>query len=437
MILPSLAKTELEGGHIVETFNMNQKELTRWRLLEEVINKKITQKEAANSLNISDRQIRNLIKEYKKSGKQGLISKKRGKVSNNKYDKQFQDKALQILGEKYSGYGPTLSTEKLNENHGIKLSRETIRNWMLERKMWFEKHCKKKIHQRRERRACFGEVIQGDGSHHIWLEISGIECCLLVFIDDATSKITAMHLSKEETLEAYYITLKQHIQRYGCPQSLYLDRSAVAKARTGTNPTQFERTLKKLGIELLIAYSAQAKGRVERVNRTLQDRLVKFLTENKVETIEEANQAIIDFMQIYNKKFGVLPRSNLDLHNTLDKNFDLDLELRKVEIRKLTKDYCFSFNHIVYKVKNRFVFSNADRFIEIIVLENGEIKARHNKQWLDIQKDTSPVRTHEEKRNIELNTKWRLGKESKKKSFTGWQKKNQHDKKMMTIKELR
>ena len=299
--------------------------------------------------------------------------------------------------------------------------------------MWQEKHSRKKIHQRRERRACFGELIQGDGSHHIWLEISGIECCLMVFIDDATSTITAMHLSEEETLEAYFLTLKQHIQKYGCPRSLYLDRSAVAKARTGNNPTQFERALEKLEIELIVAYSAPAKGRVERTNRTLQDRFVKYLKEKRIETITEANRAIKDYLKSHNKKFGINPRSIVDLHTPIDKNYDLDLELRKTERRKLTKDHCFSFNNVIYKVKNPLTYFSENREVEIILLDNGEIRARYNKQWLEIQKDTSTVSTSKEKKIQELNEKWTQKNELNKR-LTGWQQNNQYHKRATIIK---
>lgn len=421
---------EVEG---VEIFNMNEQELTRWRVIEDVLSKKLTQKEAATSLSISERQLRNLITAYKKSGKEGLISKHRDRVSNNKYDKELKDKALQILAERYSGYGPTLSTEKLHENHGIWVSRETIRNWLIERNMWQEKHNKKNVHQRRERRACFGELIQGDGSHHIWLEISGVECCLLVFIDDATSKITAMHLSGEETLDAYLITLRQHIEEYGCPKSLYVDRSAVAKARTGNNPTQFERALERLNIELIVAYSAQGKGRVERVNRTLQDRLVKYLKEKNIETIEEANQAIKDYVQIHNKKFSVSPRSTVNLNTPLDKHCNLDFELSRIERRKLTKDNCFSFNNVIYKVKNPITYFPENREIEIVLLNSGEVRARYNKQWLDIQKDVGTERTPREKKILELNAQWAQKKDLKKK-LTGWQQQDQDAKKATVIK---
>lgn len=412
---------------------MNEKELTRWRIIEEVLNKKLTQKEAATSLDISERQLRNLITAYKKSGKEGLISKHRGKVSNNKYDKQLKDKALQILAEKYPGYGPTLSTEKLQENHGIPPSRETIRNWLIERNMWRIKHSRKKVHQRRERRACFGELIQVDGSHHIWIEILGVECCLLVFIDDATSKLTALYLSEEETLDAYLTTLKQHIEDYGCPKSLYVDRSAVAKARTGNNPTQFERSLERLKIELIVAYSAQAKGRVERANRTLQDRLVKYLKEKGVKTIEEANQVLKDFIQIYNKKFSVSPRSTVNLHTPLDKHCNLDLELSRVEKRKLTKDNCFSFNNVIYKVKNSLTYCPENREIEIILLQSGEIRARCNKQWLNIQKDIGTERTPRENKILKLNEQW-VQKECPKKKLSGWQQHGQYAKKANVIK---
>ncbi|MBA3285275.1 MAG: ISNCY family transposase [Nitrosopumilus sp.] len=412
---------------------MNEQELTRWRIIEEVLSKRLTQKEAAVTLDLGERQLRNLLTSYKEKGKQGLISKHRGKKSNNKYDEPYKCKILRILTERYSGYGPTLSSEKLYENYGISVSKETIRIWMVEKGMWHAKHSRKKIHQRRQRRACFGELVQGDGSHHIWLEISGIECCLLVFIDDATSRLTSMHLSQEETLEAYFTTLKQHIQRYGCFKSLYLDRSAVAKSRVGSNVTQFERALKTLGIELIIAHSPQAKGRVERANRTLQDRFVKFLRENKIETLEEANKLIDDFIKIYNDKFAVSPNSVIDLHKPLDKYYDIDLELRKIEKRKLTKDLCFSYNNIIYKVKNGLNHLSDSREVEIILLDNEEIRVRCNKQWLVIEKDSEPLRTPREKKIIQLNKKWTENEDLKSKNLTGWQMNNEHKKKAMIV----
>jgi hypothetical protein len=416
----------------METFQMTEQELIRWRLVDEVLHKRLTQKEAAKSLDLSERQFRNILISYKKAGRGGLISKHREKVGKNKYDIQFKNKALQILAEKYSGYGPTLSAEKLREQHNINLSRETIRIWMIERGMWKEKRSRKKIHQRREPRACFGELIQGDGSHHIWLELSGIECCLMVFIDDATSIITGMYLAEEETLEAYYTTLKQHLQRYGRFRSLYLDRSAIAKTRIGENPTQLEKALKKLGIELILAYSAEAKGRVERANRTLQDRFIKYLKERGVQTISEANQMMDDFIQDYNKKFGKKPRSTVDLHRPLDKGYDLDLELRKIEIRKLTKDLCFSFKNITYKVKGLNSLPE-DREVEIIQLENDEIKVRCRNQWLSIEKDLAAVKTPREKKILKLNIKWSQEKVSVKKEFTGWQTHAQFKKKTINM----
>jgi len=391
----------------MEILHMSEKELDRWRIIENVTAKKLTQKQAAAILNISDRQIRNLLKNFNKEGKKGVISKRRNAPSNNKFDEQFKKKVLSILVEKYSGYGPTLSAEKLRENHSIYLSRETIRNWMIEKGIWQIKFKRdKKIHQRRERRSCFGELIQGDGSHHLWIEISGIECCLTYFIDDATSRITSMHLAEEETLQAYFIVLKQHLNRYGRFRSLYVDRSAVTKTRSGDGDTQFERVLKDLGIEIIRAYSPQAKGRIERSNRTLQDRLVKFFKEKKVLTILEANQILEDFRAIYNEKFSVTPKSPVDLHRPLTPGYDVEVELCRIEKRKLTKDLCFSFNNIVYKVKSPLIHRLGNREIEISLLNDGTIKVRKNKQILEVEIDRTTRKSMEEKKILQKNKEW-------------------------------
>lgn len=316
-----------------EVLTMSNKELERYRILNAVIDKQIKQNKGAELLKLSTRQVRNLIKDLKIHGPKALISKKRGKKSNRAYQSNFKQKILHIISHNYEDYGPTLAGEKLLEKHQIRVSNETLRTWMTETNIWIPKQRKRNKHRLRTRRECFGELIQIDGSHHDWFEGRRSKCVLIVFIDDATNKLTGLHFSEGESLDAYFNTLEQHINRYGIPRQFYSDRLRAFESTKEDSLTQFKYALKLLNIGHATARTPQAKGRVERVNQTLQDRFIKEMRERNISTIEEANEFAKEYIEIHNKKFSKEPASTFDAHRPLET--DLSRILSRYEERTI------------------------------------------------------------------------------------------------------
>jgi hypothetical protein len=336
---------------VKEILEMSKKELDRYHVIKKLLDKQITQKKAAEVLNLkSDRQVRNLLYSYKKHGTKGLISKQRGKPSNRSYDSKFKSQIMALIRERYPDFGPTFAAEKLSEYHSITVSEETLRKWMIEDHLWISRKSRSHIHPLRPRRDCFGELIQIDASHHHWFEDRANKCALIVFIDDATSKITSLFFCASECLQGYFTGLKEHIIKYGRPLGLYSDRHSIFGGSDKIHHAQFIRALKELNIQSILARSPQAKGRVERVNQTLQDRLVKEMRLRNICSIEDANHYLPDFMEEFNKKFSKEPRGQFDAHRPLDSGYDLERILTRCEIRTLSKDLSFSFHNTKYQI---------------------------------------------------------------------------------------
>ena len=332
-----------------EILEMSNKELERYRILCEVKNKQIHQKKGAELLGLSTRQVRNLLYEFNKKGTKGLLSKKRGKRSNRSYSLKFKQHVLTLIQQHYEDFGPTLISEKLKENHGLEVSDETLRYWMIEAHLWIPKQRKRNRHPLRERKECFGELIQVDGSHHDWFEGRREPCVLIVFIDDATSSLTSLYFAESESLNAYFNALELHIKTYGKPRGIYSDRLTVFESQKGSEVlTQFKYALKLLEISHITARTPQAKGRVERANQTLQDRLIKEMRLKKISTIEEANQFCQEYIQIYNKKFSKEPASTFDAHRPLET--DLSRILCRYEERTLTNNLSIHFHNKNYQI---------------------------------------------------------------------------------------
>lgn len=359
--------------NIIELYTMSSQELNKKEVLDRVIEGKLTQVNAAAILGYTERHIGRILKKYKKYGVKAIISKRRGKKSNRAYSDEFKQKAISIVKENYYDFGPTLAAEKLTENHNINIHFTTLRNWMIEEGVFRTKKRKSKIiHQSRERRDCFGELIQIDGSHHDWFEGRRDKCCLIVFIDDATG-LTYCRFEESETTLGYMRATKDYIQTYGKPVSFYSDKHTIFKSpgnATKPNETQFQRALRELNISLICANTPQAKGRVERVNGTLQDRLVKELRLNNINTIEEANEFLPTFLQKFNQKFIKQPKSEQDLHtaNTLTDE-ELDYILSKHEHRKLSKNLEFNFNNNICQIKTKTIGYTL-RHSQITITEN-------------------------------------------------------------------
>lgn len=326
-------------------------------ILQRVVDKKMTQAEAGEVLKITGRHIRRLIKKFKLEGWEGLVAKKQ--ESQKKFKPEFKEEVLGFIREKYYDFGPTFVEEKLKENQGIQVSRETLRKWMMEENIWRGKRRKKaRIHQSRERRSRFGELVQIDGSLHDWFEGRAPKCCLLVMIDDASSKIIYMRFEERETTFGYMRCIEKHLKKYGRALAYYSDRHSIFKTTREQcidrllEDTQLYRALKELGIELICANSPQAKGRVERANSTLQDRLIKEMRLRGISSIEEGNAYLEEYIKQHNKRFSVEPRSSENAHRPLNKTEkELELILSKRETRKVSKNLEISFEKKIYQIK--------------------------------------------------------------------------------------
>jgi len=344
---------------------MSLKEAKRLGVMEQIDKKYLNMRQASEELALSLRQTKRIRKRYHEEGSLGLISRHIGKTSPNRIDKEIKSEVIGILcSEEYVGFGPTFARDKIEERHGHCFSSETIRKWMIEARIWIPKLKKRrKIHQRRSRRAKFGELVQGDGSRHAWFEDRGTECTIVLFVDDATSTITAGQFVPAETTESYQQILKSHLNRFGKPKALYVDKHSIfrtSRENSGAQEreTRFGRVLRELGTELICAHSPQAKGRVERANGTLQDRLIKEMRLLKISTIEEGNRYLPKFIEEYNKKYGVAPGEKEDAHQPFNKKINLERLFAKQAIRKISKDLSFSYEGITYQINtttpNRF-----------------------------------------------------------------------------------
>ena len=280
---------------------MSERELNRVEVLSQVSQGRMTTTNAANVLGLSRRQVHRLLKKFQTDGPAAIRHKARGRASNNRIDPAVRELAVTLVRENYSDFGPTFAAEKLEEDHGLKVSRETLRKWMQDAGIWLSRKQRRTFHQPRLRRECFGELIQIDGSDHHWFEDRGPSCTLLVFIDDATSTLMHLEFVKSESTFSYFGALEAYLHTHGRPVAFYSDKHTVFRvpnqaAKSGHGMTQFGRALNELNIEILCANSSQAKGRVERANRTLQDRLVKELRLAGVSDMEAANAFLPGFI---------------------------------------------------------------------------------------------------------------------------------------------
>lgn len=300
---------------------MTAKDVLRGQVMAQVEEGKLDQASAAIRLGISVRQVKRLKRRLQDEGTPGLLSKKRGRPSNRRTPPEVLAKAVALIGERYADFGPTLACEKLEELHRITLSVETVRQAMLRAGLWKARRgAGVRTHAIRERRARRGELIQIDGSPHDWFEGRAPRCCLLVFIDDATSELMALRFVDTETTLGYMGLLEQYVLEHGLPAAIYSDRHSIFQVNRGDwqdvshTQTQFARALEQLGIEGIQANSPQAKGRVERANQTLQDRLVKEMRLHDIDSQEQANAWLPQFIRSLNRRFAVRPGLSSDAH---------------------------------------------------------------------------------------------------------------------------
>lgn len=339
----------------MEYITMNKKEREQLVVFKKIQDGEITRKEGAARLRISERWLREKYKRYAHEGDVGLVHKNRGKPSRKRWDEKEKDLAIELLKSDWHDFGPTYLAEKLEQYHGITVSKETLRQAMKEAGLWTARTRKIKHRARRERKSMLGMMIQLDGSSHDWFEGRGPKCTLLVFIDDATSRIIWLEFAESESLQGVLSATKKYLEMHGRPESFYVDFGSVFSVNLN-NPdrekiTEFERALSELKIKLIHAHSPQAKGRVERSNKTLQDRLVKEMRLAGISSIDAANQFIREgkYLPDHNARFAIVAAQAGDAHASIAE-FNLENILCIKAERVLTNDYTLSYKNKILQL---------------------------------------------------------------------------------------
>lgn len=337
---------------------MSDAERERGYLVRQTMEGRLGQREASERLGIGVRQFKRLVRDWKQHGDAGVVSRHRGRPSNNRLSDAVRARIVALLTDKYPDFGPTLAAEKLLELDGITVSAETIRQMQVQLGLWKAKTRRaRRVFQVRERRGRFGELIQIDGSPHEWFEKRAPRCTLIVFIDDATSRLTALRFAPAETTQAYLETLRGHVLEHGRPLAFYSDRHGIFRvnakdAKSGDGKTEFGRVADRLQIVPIHALTPQAKGRVERANQTLQDRLVKEMRLRGIGSMGAANAFAPAFIALWNEKFAVSPSQPTDAHRPWTKTaLELDDALARREERVLSKTLTFRAGGTMYCVR--------------------------------------------------------------------------------------
>ncbi|KUE84589.1 integrase [Cupriavidus necator] len=368
-----------------EVITVSMRELDRLKIVQAVVDGQLRPGVAAERLEITDRQFRRLLERYRQEGASGLVSRRRGRPSNNRMPADRESVALGLIREHYADFGPTLAAEKLRERHGLTLSKETIRRLMTVAGLWVpRKQRPPKVYQPRNRRACYGELIQIDGSDHRWFEERAPACTLLVYVDDATSQIMELRFTHSESTFTYFAATRAYLERHGKPVAFYSDKASVFRvnkkgATSGDGHTQFARALFELNIEGICANSSQAKGRVERTHLTLQDRLVKELRLRGINTMEAANAFMAEFIADYNARFAKAPRNDHNAHRPLRPDENLDLIFAWREPRCVSKSLTIQYDKMLYLLADTPEHRKlAGRYIDVYHYPDGRIEPRAN-----------------------------------------------------------
>jgi transposase len=336
---------------------MSKKELSRLEVMQRLKDKRMTQKAAAAALGIGERQVKRLWKRYREKGAAGLVSRRRGKPSNNRLSAEVEQAVVDLLHSRYADFGPTLAHEKLVEKHGLRLSVGSVRKIMIGEGLWKAKKARRlEAHQMRERRSCFGELVQIDGSPHDWFEGRAPMCTLLVFIDDATGQLVQLLFVEQESFFSYCQAAEGYFTRCGKPGAFYSDKHGVFRVNQPTASqkdalTQFGRAMQELDIQIICANTPQAKGRVERAIQTLQDRLPKELRLRSISDREAGNTYLPEFIADFNQRFAIQPRSTHNAHRPLASHDNLARIFTWRETRVLSKNLTFQFKNIAYQIQ--------------------------------------------------------------------------------------
>jgi transposase len=362
---------------------MSKAELSRVDTLARVERGELSAAGAASLLGLSARQVFRLLRRFRAEGAAGLASRRRGRPSNRRLPASVREAALAVVRERYADFGPTLAAEKLEELHDVRLSRETLRQWMSEAGLWVPRKARRgPVHQPRHRRDRLGELVQIDGCEHAWFEDRGPPCTLLVFVDDATSRLMHLRFVPGESAFAYMAATRAYIEAHGKPVAFYSDRHGIFRVNqpdaAGEGMTQFGRALHELNVDIICANSPQAKGRVERAHKTLQDRLVKELRLAGIGTVEAANAFLPGFMADYNARFGRPPRDARDLHRAPAPHDDLDGALTWREERTVTGSLTLHYNKVLFLLEPTEVARGlARKRVTVHEFPDGRLAIRH------------------------------------------------------------
>jgi hypothetical protein len=392
-----------EGPMETERIALSQEERDRLHVLRELEQGRLRQVVAAQRMKLSDRQVRRLLLRLRAEGDRAVIHGLRGRPSNRKFDGSFQRRVLARVGQRYADFGPTLAAEHLAQE-GLALSHETLRKWMTQAAFWHPR-CQrvKKAHVWRERKASFGELVMQDSSPFRWLEDRGPACQLIAVIDDATSRIYA-HLVEHDTTEENLRTFGGWLQRYGRPLAHYTDKNSIFRSNRppaiseqlqgAAARSQFGRALKELGIEWIAAHSPQAKGRIERLFETLQDRLVKEMRLAGIDSIQGANHFLeTRFLPEWERRFTVAPRNPRNAHRPLGREQRLEEILSVRVVRKVAQDHTVSWEGNLWGVIREEVCAGLrGAAVEIERRLDGSHWLRYRGRYLHLRPCPEPLR---------------------------------------------
>ena len=367
---------------------MSHGELSRYDTLLRFQRGELRIEDAAMLLGVGRRQVYRLLDRLRAGGPEALVSWKRGRTSNRDFGDTFRSRVLDLVREHYRDFGPTLAVEYLAERHKITISHETLRKWMIKAGLWKDRDARRpRPYQPRYRRDCRGELIKLDGSKHWWFESRGPQCTLLVYIDDATSELMHLKMVESESTFAYMDATREYIDRHGKPVAFYSDKHSVFRNNTATakgdGMTHFGRALEALNIEIICANSPQAKGRVERANATLQDRLVKAMRLEGIATIAEANAFLPRYMERHNKQFAKAPFDPRDLHRPLAPHDDLETQMVWREQRTVTSALTLHYNKVLFILEPTEISRPlAGKRVDVCEYPNGDLEIRHGEHVL-------------------------------------------------------
>lgn len=381
-----------------DIIKMSKKELNRLEMIHQVLDKRIKQKAAAELLNLCVRQVGRIVKRVRQQGDASIIHGNRGKESNRKFPEKFKEDVLKIVKKKYPDFGPTFAAEKLEEINNKKLSRETLRCWMIKEHIWTPRKFKDKgnVHLWRERKACFGEMVLTDGSIHDWLEGRGPEMVLMAYIDDATGKPSGRFYPAEDATAAMD-SFKRYIKKHGIPESIYFDRNSIYKTTREPNldeelkgerpKTQFEKVLVILNVKPIHAYSPQAKGRIERLFKTFQDRLIKEMRLANICNMEDANKFLKTYLPKYISRFSIPAKSPENLHKKIPQNLDLNWVFAFRDDRTISNDFTVRWNNRFFLLTNPSLSLKRKK---VMVVENlkGQIRVCIKNKILEFKEIT-------------------------------------------------